>query len=1300
MRGRVSPSRFVMGLGSTSRVLVTAVLLSSGCFLQTSGADNTTVLSQPSVEASSGKFFPGVTGRIALKGSNFDKNITALYFDPPASDHIIRVVSSTRAVLFVKIGSRPPSETSYGLPPAVRSSNEFKIVAIDSAAGTVQLSPEHGGVVIGVVENGTCWANPFKPQRESQLENDDTTVPSPPSVRASWKEIKPGTRVQVAGANFDLQYTELYFDPPLREEGILSYQISRSNQIRIEFHTENLEHGPFEPGLLKVVAIDTSAGLVPLNPGDGGVVVGMVSPYQDRYDITVEDNESLHIYQSTEQFQITGSGFEDNTMLAFTNGLLGGGTRSILHTKLGEQPDQLTLELADGHTWMQNPGNLPKPLELRSAIAGNKGWSFIGPADAPPATRTVALVFEDPRIDASDTDIFHGYTETLVIRGTGFVRQHRTILEFDPPIDPEIVDVFVRAINLVTVSIKPGAVQWAPAGYFGPLKIKGVDTGAGMVVLDPLVTVAKVVPGSLYDFFLANRIHELREDGAVRIHQDRVDQAAREWQAMTPAEQTQAAGAVVPTPSVEASSVEIYMRGTWFLVVNGANFSPEAKLIFEPPPDEAFGQEFVSSTKLNIFANVDTYFGDEAWRAEPGPLKVVAVDTGAGLVRLNPDDGGVVVAIVKADITVQENESLRIYQSTNQIRIAGSGFEDVTKVHFYEGLHEQEPTYAISDTKPDQLTLSLVEGSAWIKNPSSLPVALLVGKIEASPGDVRFFDNVLSGQKVATVFENPSIQASNIKIRPGSTHELTIYGTGFNKVVPPVLDFDPPLASPVNFHVVNRTMIRLTLPATAADWTRAEPYLGPLRIKGVDTGAGTVVFDSPVMVTTVVPNVGAHDEEMAQFISSTRIAITKDYDHERSPSSMAWRAEPGPLKVVAIDIGAGLVKLNPEDGGVVVATVRPDVDVQNNESLYIYQSTNQVQVAGSGFDGDSTLISRFFVIALAVEKVNLMFLGSRKRGDRTRHYNVTTVANNQLVLNLVGEGSAWIEVGLRVNARPSVGRRGYMELDVCFVSRKRAERILRNVLNFPILSSTWSAVNLMVNNHPSLPFCVMAVKLLAFFSHTNLAKVVNRTMIRVTLDNAQSGWVPAEHLGPLKVKGLDTGAGMVMFDSPVTVAIVVPDSEFPLNQGIEVLINILAPNSPEGVTPSLHEAGKAAELEGEEHNEQESSLQVGNSAVLPPPSVEACSKVIDMKATDSLVVNGDNFDLSTRLIFDPPLGRGFEMRVFSRTEIDVFTKFVLGGAPGPWRAEPGPLKVVAINTGAGLVHLNPDDGGVVVAMVE
>lgn len=57
------------------------------------------------------------------------------------------------------------------------------------------------------------------------------------------------------------------------------------------------------------------------------------------------------------------------------------------------------------------------------------------------------------------------------------------------------------------------------------------------------------------------------------------------------------------------------------------------------------------------------------------------------------------------------------------------------------------------------------------------------------------------------------------------------------------------------------------------------------------------------------------------------------------------------------------------------------------------------------------------------------------------------------------------------------------------------------------------------------------------------------------------------------------------------------------------------------------------------------------------------------------------------------------LQVFSQTEIDIFTKYVIGEAPSKWRAAPGPLKVVAVDTGAGVVQLNPGDGGVVVAMV-
>lgn len=48
---------------------------------------------------------------------------------------------------------------------------------------------------------------------------------------------------------------------------------------------------------------------------------------------------------------------------------------------------------------------------------------------------------------------------------------------------------------------------------------------------------------------------------------------------------------------------------------------------------------------------------------------------------------------------------------------------------------------------------------------------------------------------MATVFEDPSVEASDVEIYRTHTHELQIRGTGFNKVARPVLDFSPPLDS-------------------------------------------------------------------------------------------------------------------------------------------------------------------------------------------------------------------------------------------------------------------------------------------------------------------------------------------------------------------------------------------------------------------------------------------------------------------------------------------------------------------------
>lgn len=49
--------------------------------------------------------------------------------------------------------------------------------------------------------------------------------------------------------------------------------------------------------------------------------------------------------------------------------------------------------------------------------------------------------------------------------------------------------------------------------------------------------------------------------------------------------------------------------------------------------------------------------------------------------------------------------------------------------------------------------------------------------------------------KIATVFEDPSVDASDIEIHRTRTQQLVIKGRGFTGKVRPILDFDSPLDS-------------------------------------------------------------------------------------------------------------------------------------------------------------------------------------------------------------------------------------------------------------------------------------------------------------------------------------------------------------------------------------------------------------------------------------------------------------------------------------------------------------------------
>eukprot|EP00752_Nemacystus_decipiens_P008235 g7364.t1 len=316
-----------------------------------------------------------------------------------------------------------------------------------------------------------------------------------------------------------------------------------------------------------------------------------------------------------------------------------------------------------------------------------------------------------------------------------------------------------------------------------------------------------------------------------------------------------------PMPSVDMSSKLIYMKTTPRLVLNGTNFNThETKLYFDPPLQgvPGFQDKVVSSTQIGL-VKAFSFRAPKLWASEPGPLKLVAIDTGAGRVLLNKPHGGVMVAVVQADldmhgVRVQTRKSLRVYQSTKSIEVEGSGFADGMKVRF-ENHPRGASHFTITRTQPYRMTLELAEGRTWHTNPEALPGPLIMLAADAGDGYVPLGPTAAkTGRTVATVFEDPSVVASDAEIFRTRTRELEILGTGFNKLARPTIHFEPALESMrVAVEVVNRTMIRLSLKTSSPQWTTAD-NLGPLTIKGMDTGAGMKVFDPPVPVATVVPD--------------------------------------------------------------------------------------------------------------------------------------------------------------------------------------------------------------------------------------------------------------------------------------------------------------------------------------------------------------------------------------------------------------------------------------------------------------
>jgi hypothetical protein len=94
------------------------------------------------------------------------------------------------------------------------------------------------------------------------------------------------------------------------------------------------------------------------------------------------------IYQSTPTIELKGEGFNPaGTQLRFMNALKGGGTN---YTASAITKTSMTLSLEAGSLWRRNADNLPGPLVLLAADAGD-GFVALGPT-AVKSGRKIATV--------------------------------------------------------------------------------------------------------------------------------------------------------------------------------------------------------------------------------------------------------------------------------------------------------------------------------------------------------------------------------------------------------------------------------------------------------------------------------------------------------------------------------------------------------------------------------------------------------------------------------------------------------------------------------------------------------------------------------------------------------------------------------------------------------------------------------------------------------------------------------------------------------------------------------------------
>eukprot|EP00607_Mallomonas_marina_P009587 CAMPEP_0182420276 /NCGR_PEP_ID=MMETSP1167-20130531/4954_1 /TAXON_ID=2988 /ORGANISM="Mallomonas Sp, Strain CCMP3275" /LENGTH=924 /DNA_ID=CAMNT_0024596015 /DNA_START=81 /DNA_END=2855 /DNA_ORIENTATION=- len=530
---------------------------------------------------------------------------------------------------------------------------------------------------------------------------------------------------------------------------------------------------------------------------------------------------SDEIYQTaSNELRINGTGFAGakKVDLYFSPPLY----KEIYYEVVSSFPlkyDRIILRLRHGYKWREEPG----PLAVIGIDTGGGPVKLNGDEGILVAEVQADLDLHGVTVETSaDKQYVYHDDPTIVVKGAGF-SPSGNVLRFANGIVGRGVNftAIETTETSLTLRLEPGS-SWRKNvdNLPGVLTLLAVNAGAGFVAVGP-----------------------------------------------TNAKKGRDVATIFERPTVYSSNKKLYRTQSHELHIRGEGFPlilSKVQLKFLPPLTEGIDYEVHVMGRDEIELTLN---GGKQWMSEPGRLLVTHINTRgdeAGWVDLPGD--GVDVAEIIEDVDKEVTGGVevfqmgvKVYQSAlaQPIDITGSGFQEGMTFTFEPSLKEGVD-YTLYIANKNRAKMSLVPGKKW-----SSQAGFLIAKSVSVPQGVRAPKTYplagVDGIRVAVVLEDPVVMSSSDSFHETQSKVIAVKGKGFTNTADMKVIVRPTAPSAYKILNVLEDTVRLQLKPDN-DWLPSFVSLSgtdenrkiPLQIAGIDTGAGEITFDNPVIIGYVV----------------------------------------------------------------------------------------------------------------------------------------------------------------------------------------------------------------------------------------------------------------------------------------------------------------------------------------------------------------------------------------------------------------------------------------------------------------